>query len=246
MRSRLSRLFTIVSACVLTTAITSCQAPSQQKTPSSQSANSFGSARQVGSNGRDEYASASSNIFVGTVEEKISEVARGGTPESQFRVVTKKNLKGEVPDTAVVNVYGAAPDGNSPLEGGTEELADDAIFVEVGQTYVFYTKHYADAGWFTVSRPEMVDKIELSNRARSAPGELTQSDPAVRRAQNAISLGKPLIRGNGEPLPIQAPYTATMPATSLTDPRNPENNGNENSAPEATRSAAPSPTTTTK
>lgn len=219
MKPTLSRLYTVVGFCVVAAALTSCQPPPQEEALHNQSVSGPGAARQSGGNGIDEYASASTNVFVGTVLEKTGTVARGGAPEAQFTVNTVGNLKGKVPDSATVNVYGTAPERPSPGGNVAAEIAEDAIILEVGQTYVFYTKHYAEKGWFTVSRPEMVDRVATSQRIRSAPGELMFRDPAVLRAQNAIALGKPLIRGNGEPLPTQAASTVSTPLRQSAGPQ---------------------------
>lgn len=219
MGPRLSKLYTVISFCVVAAALTSCQPPAQEEALHNQSIDSPGSARQSGGNGINEYASASSNVFVGTVLDKIGTEARGGTPEAQFRINTVGNLKGEVPDSAIVNVYGTIPESSLPGDNATLETAEDAIILELGQTYVFYTKHYVEKGWFTVSQPEMVDRVATSQRARSTPDELMSKNPTVLKAQNAISLGKPLIRGNGEPLPTQEPSTVSTPPRQSNDPQ---------------------------
>lgn len=143
------------------------------------------------------YASDSTNVFAGTVENIMGHEKRGIVPESQVRVRVSENLKGFVPGTVIVNLYNSLMEAP---EGYVEENQHDSpagVRVHEGNDYVFYTRFNEESGWFTVSNPIMIQELS-SSHARSARGT-----DAIGRARELIAQRKPVVHPDGSVMPVE-------------------------------------------
>ena len=85
----------------------------------------------------------SDNVFVGKVVEQVGTKSLNSIPETQFKVEVLDNIKGDLNGSVTVNQQGGHEWNQIVLFEGDKLL-------EVGQTYLFATKHLESENWHTL------------------------------------------------------------------------------------------------
>ncbi|WP_299092337.1 hypothetical protein [uncultured Metabacillus sp.] len=102
---------------------------------------------------RNQLVGWADNVFVGKVVKKKGSKKLNTLPETQFAVEVKKNLKGELTGTIVVNQQG----GYDEEEKKTYVIEHDKL-LEEGKKYLFVTKHNKEQNFHTLV-PEYGDLL---------------------------------------------------------------------------------------
>lgn len=156
-------------------------------------------------------------VFVGTVNAYLSvngavDGPAEGIPETQFQVSVVDTLKGDLPEVVVVNQFGGA------RSNGDVVVVDDVPLIEVGKTYLFSARIYAERGWFTLATE--VGAVEIpdagaAQRGAEVPGPDASEPAVVQRMREAIANELP---SGDEATRPTIPDPASLPTDTLNVP----------------------------
>ena len=152
----------------------------------------------------------STHVFTGRVESAAGAKALGRLPETQYSVLTKTAIKGEVFESVVVNQRGGVKDGVYISVNGDTPL-------KVGQWYLFATRYLESEEWYTlipVDGRKPVTEQQARDRA-SAP--LAGAEAAVR-ANPQSRLAPPDPPSPSMTFPIPQPGDRNPPPPSPAPP----------------------------
>lgn len=85
----------------------------------------------------------STHVFTGRVESTAGTIALDDTPQTQYSAMVGIALKGDVPQSVIVNQQGGTRDGVYTSVGGDKPLT-------IGQWYLFATRYLGTRAWYTV------------------------------------------------------------------------------------------------
>jgi hypothetical protein len=115
------------------------------------------------------------NVFIGKVEsQKGTKKINSETPETQFQVKVKKNIKGELSGTVVVNQQ-----GGFDTEQNQMILVEGDTMVKPDKTYLFVTRYNKEHDFHTLV-PEYGDLL-ISNEDEEV--KLTEKFKAAHKNQ---------------------------------------------------------------
>lgn len=152
----------------------------------------------------------STHVFTGRVESAAGTKALGPIPETQYSVLTATSIKGEVPESVVVNQQGGVKDGTYISVNGDTPL-------RIGQWYLFATRYLESEKWYTLV-PVDGRKSVTEQQARDSTSAPLAAAAAALRANPQGRLAPPDPPSPSMTFPLPQPGDRNPPPPSPAPP----------------------------